>query len=86
MRVRLVAARIQFEFMVDDGDTLQPLIVHDEDGNAGPVNRTVMAKDWPEFCESGLGLVTAELQAMLAEQHPTEAAEPSPAAASETEQ
>jgi hypothetical protein len=50
-KVRLVRVQIQFELVVDDGETLIPLgnILKDREGNPAVVGAVVDGVDWPTY-------------------------------------
>ena len=63
--VRFVGCRIIFDFMVDDGSHLAPIVIRGEDGSPGPVTVAVSSRDWDRFCETGLTETTASVQAIV---------------------
>jgi|HubBroStandDraft_6_1064221.scaffolds.fasta_scaffold00417_4 hypothetical protein len=70
MKVRLVRVVVQPEYVVDDGENLQPLALEGENGQPGNAVKIVSAKDWPRFT---LDEVTAQIQAQVDAQTATEA-------------
>lgn len=70
MRVRLVRVVVQPEYMVDDGENLQPLSVAGENGQSGNPVKIVSAADWGEFSKDGIETITATLQTEVDAQYP----------------
>lgn len=62
-KVRLVGVTAQFEFVVDDGDHLTPLLLDDGQGGRSKPAVSIPAADWPTYATSTFLEAVAALEA-----------------------
>jgi hypothetical protein len=67
-KLRLVAVVAQFQFVVDDGDTLTDLVLADEKGNPSSPTVRIAAKDWPAYAQTQYLEAVADLERQVNEQ------------------
>jgi hypothetical protein len=64
-RLRLVAVAAQFEFVVDDGETLTPFVLTDREGRVANPSTRILAKDWPDYAKTGFIEAIKDLETQL---------------------